>query len=91
MTWESKSKVLDQTTDPHSVGSSDLSGGLEGRAGICELVSVIPQSRLPDTVSVLGEAAQARGNVQCPSLLGADITSAWEQSECSCRACLDWQ
>lgn len=36
--------------------------------------------QLPDTVSVLEEAAQARGNVKCLSLLWADITSVREQS-----------
>lgn len=76
--------------DLHGLGSSDRSGGPEGRSGVCELVSVFLRAGC-QTLSVLEEAAQARGNVKCLSLLGADITSAWEQSACSCRACLDWQ
>lgn len=80
----------DCTTDPHGLLSSDLPEGLKGRNGVCELVSLFFKAGC-QTLSVLEEAAQAHGNVKCPSLLWADITSAWEQSACSCRACLVWQ
>lgn len=70
--------------------SSDLPEGLKGRDRICELVSLFLKGG-PDSASVLEEATQAHGNVKCLSLLWADITAAWEQSACSCRARPDWQ